>query len=151
VLQHSQERSNPTAGTSDPSAISLDTMSAVLQEMSLSLGDDNTSAVLEIIDLFVETTPAILETLRGAVEAGDYSEIQKGSHSIKSSAASIGAIQLSEIAKELEILARAITGGQIVEDQKADCLEVFARIQASYQSAAHDLQTIRLRFDSGQA
>jgi HPt (histidine-containing phosphotransfer) domain-containing protein len=68
--------------------------------------------VHKMIDLFVETGPPRVETIRTAVEAGDWSAAGQAAHSLKSSAAYLGAAQVEELARRIEELA---AGGQAAE------------------------------------
>lgn len=125
-------------------------MNAVLEEMAASFGEDSSIVVNELIDIFVETTPGILESIQNAVANDDYVEIQNGAHSIKSSAAKLGAVALSDLAKDLELQARAILNSETIDKEEPDCVELYERMLISYQNTAHDLQTIRLKFNTGR-
>ncbi len=57
----------------------------------------------ELIDLFLEDTPHLIEDLNTAVEKQDIPEVHRLSHSLKSNGADYGAIKFSNLCKELEI------------------------------------------------
>ncbi len=60
------------------------------------------SLIQNILKTFNNVAPGIIETLRFAVEAEDYDLAKEQAHSLKGSAATISAINLEKIAKELE-------------------------------------------------
>lgn len=61
----------------------------------------------ELIDLFCQELPDHLAAIRGAVAHGDCGELVRSAHSLKGSAAAIGAPRLRAIAAELEQLGHA--------------------------------------------
>ncbi len=60
----------------------------------------------ELIDTFLEDAPRLFDELRSAQEAGNADTFRRAAHSLKSNAATFGATQLAELAKELETLGR---------------------------------------------
>lgn len=59
----------------------------------------------QMIRLFLENSPARMEQIRGGVTSGDVGESEKGAHSLKSSAANVGAMRVRDIATEMERVA----------------------------------------------
>ncbi|MGY8872288.1 MAG: ATP-binding protein, partial [Pseudomonadales bacterium] len=76
----------------------------VLEEISNIAPDD--SIVQQIISLFFEKTPELIENIKKSIDENDGESLFLFSHSLKSSAANIGAESLSDIAKRLEHLGR---------------------------------------------
>jgi len=62
--------------------------------------------LLELIDVYLDDTPARLAILQKAVEAGDIAELIRQAHTLKSSSANVGAMELSALAKALELAGR---------------------------------------------
>jgi HPt (histidine-containing phosphotransfer) domain-containing protein len=60
----------------------------------------------ELIDTFLEDSPRLFNELKAANESGNADTFRRAAHSLKSNAATFGATQLSELAKELETLGR---------------------------------------------
>ena|SRR5205085_10101653 len=56
----------------------------------------------KIVRLFLEHVPVRLESARGAAASGDADGVRFHAHSLKSSAAQLGAIRMSELCKEAE-------------------------------------------------
>lgn len=76
----------------------------VLEEIA-NITSDNT-IVKQIVELFFDRTPALLETIKKAVQNNDNESLFLSAHSLKSSSANIGAESLSDIARRLEGIGR---------------------------------------------
>jgi HPt (histidine-containing phosphotransfer) domain-containing protein len=85
---------------------------AVLAEIQADLGDGDPAIVVEIIDLFLADLPQQLSTLREGFSAGETSVVQRLAHTIKASAATIGALAL---AADCETLETSAHGGVLPE------------------------------------
>ena len=84
---------------------------------------------------FLEDTERILAALRNDVEAGRASEVRRHAHSLKSTAASFGASNLSDLSRRLEDLGRTgrLEGAQaLVEDIAME----FARVGTALRPEA---------------
>jgi HPt (histidine-containing phosphotransfer) domain-containing protein len=62
--------------------------------------------VQELIEAFLEDGREQIAAMRQSLASGDVLVFQRAAHSLKSSSASIGALEFSELAKELEMLAK---------------------------------------------
>jgi HPt (histidine-containing phosphotransfer) domain-containing protein len=63
--------------------------------------------VAELVDLFVDDVPARLESIREAMAAGDPEALLQTAHSLKGSAATLGADRMAEICRQMEVSGRA--------------------------------------------
>jgi signal transduction histidine kinase/PleD family two-component response regulator/HPt (histidine-containing phosphotransfer) domain-containing protein len=79
-----------------------------LMSMRSNLGDD----FLEFIEVYLEDTELSINTAKELNFETELSEIHRIAHSIKSSSMNIGATELSEISKSLEL---GIKGGEIID------------------------------------
>lgn len=70
----------------------------------LSSGDDE--FLVEIIDIFLDDTPKRIAELGSCLAAGDLETFSRAAHSIKGSAANLGALSLRAAAEKLEHHAR---------------------------------------------
>lgn len=61
----------------------------------------------EFLTIFLNDSPLQIDSLRLAIEQQDASTIYHASHTLKSSSAFLGAHQLSEMCKELELMGRS--------------------------------------------
>lgn len=66
-----------------------------------SLGDD-TDLIEEILELFKETTPEIVENLDNAADEGNIEGVKRSAHSLKGSSGNIGAKALEETMRDIE-------------------------------------------------
>ena len=71
----------------------------------LSRGDE--SFVSQMVDIFVDQTPAALNEIREAMEVKDYLTVAKTAHRIKPSIESMGIRQLNGVAKDIEVYAKS--------------------------------------------
>ncbi|MBV6450102.1 MAG: histidine kinase [Anaerolineae bacterium] len=60
----------------------------------------------ELIDTCLEDAPKLVMELRAALAAQDSDSFRRAAHSLKSNAATFGALGVAELAKELETLGR---------------------------------------------
>ena len=60
----------------------------------------------ELIDAFLDDAPNLLAQMKSALVGKDAESFRRAAHSMKSNAATFGAMELSALAKELENLAR---------------------------------------------
>jgi HPt (histidine-containing phosphotransfer) domain-containing protein len=63
--------------------------------------------VQKIITLYLNDAPHLVQSMREAVAAEDRGALQRAAHTLKSSSANLGALQLAELCKEMEVQARA--------------------------------------------
>ena len=63
--------------------------------------------VAEVGGLFLEHSPQKVEAILQAVESRDANGLKTAAHSLKSSSAYVGAMRLSALAKELELMGRS--------------------------------------------
>jgi HPt (histidine-containing phosphotransfer) domain-containing protein len=75
----------------------------------------------ELIDAYLEDTPRLLFELQQTLAQQDALAFSRAAHSIKSSSASLGALQFSAQAKELEMIGKA--GDLTAVDEKVKQLE----------------------------
>jgi HPt (histidine-containing phosphotransfer) domain-containing protein len=72
-------------------------------ELKASTGADY---IGELIDAFVDDAPDLFAQMKSALANKDPESLRRAAHSMKSNAATFGAMKLSLLAKELESLAR---------------------------------------------
>jgi two-component system, sensor histidine kinase and response regulator len=69
-------------------------------------GQQAPQMIAELIELFSETTPPLLEQIRVAVSNKDGATLYRAAHTLKGSGAHLGATQLATLCKELEKMGR---------------------------------------------
>jgi len=77
----------------------------VLRNLLDDMGND-AEVVKELIQSFLEEGPKLLAEGRAACAQGNALEVQRAYHTLKSTAATFGAMQLSSLSKEIEQAAR---------------------------------------------
>ena len=65
-----------------------------------------TDYIGELIDAFLDDAPNLLSQMKSALVGNDAESFRRAAHSMKSNAATFGAMELSLLAKELESLGR---------------------------------------------
>jgi HPt (histidine-containing phosphotransfer) domain-containing protein len=80
----------------------------ILTEVLETTGDD-IGFVRELVETYMADTPAQLEAMTAAVEADDADALVRPAHTLKSSSATVGAMRLSSVARELEMAGRSGT------------------------------------------
>jgi HPt (histidine-containing phosphotransfer) domain-containing protein len=89
----------------------------------------------ELIDTFLEDAPKLIKELETALAAGDAESFRRAAHSLKSNAASFGALHLSSLSKELEMLAK--------ENKLSEVGSRITVLEEAYRSAAEELKGMR--------
>jgi signal transduction histidine kinase/CheY-like chemotaxis protein len=79
----------------------------VLAELHEVLGMEAATLIEELITLFCESTPALLDELQQAVRRGDRETIVRVAHTLKANSASLGAMLLAAACKEAESLGQS--------------------------------------------
>jgi signal transduction histidine kinase/DNA-binding response OmpR family regulator/HPt (histidine-containing phosphotransfer) domain-containing protein len=60
----------------------------------------------KVINIYLESSPDLLESIHKAVNQGDGTTLLEAAHSLKSSSANLGAVQLAAVCQELETLGK---------------------------------------------
>ena len=63
--------------------------------------------VRELIDAYLDDSPSLINDMRTALEGNDAATFRRAAHTLKSSSASLGAMTLSEISRELEFIGKS--------------------------------------------
>jgi PAS domain S-box-containing protein len=111
-------------------ALALD--ASALGQLQATLGDEGTA---EIVETFLSEGPQLFSKLRVAVENGDADALRRAAHTLKSNAATFGALKLAELCQELEALGES--GGV------AGASELLARADAQHEQLRSHLEAFR--------
>jgi len=86
-----------------------------LQDLRKMFGEDAANSVLvEVIDTYLEEAPKQLQAIQKAVKTGDRAALSVAAHTLKPTSATLGAIALSELCKELEAMVRGGYTSEVV-------------------------------------
>ncbi len=88
----------------------------------------------EIVRLFLENGPTRVDQIRGAMDGEDLDVPERGAHSLKSSAANVGAQLLQQVASELE---SAASGGDLHRVR-----DLIPNLEQAFTQAAEELEVI---------
>jgi CheY-like chemotaxis protein/HPt (histidine-containing phosphotransfer) domain-containing protein len=109
-------------------------MEGLEEFMSLVLGETPENAS-EFITLYIEDATRLIANMHQALEQGRIEDFTRASHSLKSSSAQIGAMQLSSLCRELEIRSRM--------HELEQSRELLAQVTTAYEQVKALLQTRR--------
>jgi len=102
----------------------------VLHELFEIMEDDFVS----VIESYLKSAPGLMHAIRDAVKEMDLDALVKAAHSLKSSSANVGAMELSTLAKELELKGR--------EGQTSGLIESYNRAADLFRKSAAELRAI---------
>ncbi len=91
--------------------------------------------MVELVDTFLDEAPKLIGQLRSARSAGDAEAFRRAAHSLKSNAATFGAMRLSEQARELELIGK--------EKRLADTGTRLDEVQATLGAVASELKRLQ--------
>ncbi len=96
-----------SASATTADVISRDKMTGALEMIRQLPGNRGMEVLRKVIDLYLASTPTLLQTMREAESGGDAEKLKAAAHSFKSSSANLGALKLADVCLELETLGRA--------------------------------------------
>lgn len=76
-------------------------LNAIAENLGLEIEE-----VIELVDLYINTTSSDFEELKAAINTKDAEKIHKYAHSIKGSSGNLGLTEFYELAKEIDERAR---------------------------------------------
>ena len=88
----------------------------------------------EIVRLFLDNGPSRVDQIRGAMDKDDLEVPERGAHSLKSSAANVGAQILQQVAGDLEM---AASGGDIQLVR-----ELIPNLEQAFAQAVRELEVM---------
>jgi PAS domain S-box-containing protein len=107
-----------------------------LEQLHVTTGDR--AFTVELVHTFLREAPALLETLRGALEAAEAQQLRRAAHTLKSNGEVFGATRLAELCRELEAMAKAGTLMAAAELlSRID--EEYARVEGALRAAEQEL------------
>ena len=104
-----------------------------LREMA---GAKASTVLTKIINNYLEDAPQLLQNIREAVAADDGEALRQSAHSLRSSSANLGAMTLSNLCKELEIMGR--------EGNVTNAKVIIPQIESEYQNIKGFFQKVML-------
>jgi HPt (histidine-containing phosphotransfer) domain-containing protein len=90
------------AASGEPAAEAADAEAMVDEARMRVFRDDYPEIVEQLVDLFLDSTPPLVEDLRGALAGGDGEAVRRAAHKLKGSCQNIGASRLAGLAGGIE-------------------------------------------------
>jgi len=85
-----------------------------------------------MVQYYLEDTVSFVEQIEAALSANETDKIVSPAHTLKSSSAQLGAMQVSDIARELEAAARGTTDGEGAGEN--DIASLTQRLRAAFEA-----------------
>ncbi|WP_202219678.1 response regulator [Okeania sp. KiyG1] len=95
-------------------------------------------ALDEVIDIYLETSPELLENINIAINQADPLILKNAAHSLKSISGTLGAMALYKICQELEIMARLVD--ESGNSTPAEAIEIFSQVKVEYEKVINALK-----------
>lgn len=105
----------------------------VLQSLRELSGEDEPSLFAELVQIFLDDTPTRMGDLEQAFQSADSDALHQAAHALKSSAANLGALGLSELFRELELIGRQSDisrAESLIQDVRSE----YARVQSALEA-----------------
>ena len=93
--------------------------------------------LVELIDAFLKDSPELIQQMRSGLAAGDLETLRRAAHSLKSNSASFGADRLAGVARDLEMMAKSGSLGDV--DSKLSEVEIeYAQLLPLLEEMKHE-------------
>jgi HPt (histidine-containing phosphotransfer) domain-containing protein len=81
--------------------------------------DGSEGLLVSLVDMFAVEAPKRLRALRSQLAAGDATGVEETAHTLKGTSATLGAVNVADVAREIEVLGRsgALAGGAVLVDR----------------------------------
>jgi CheY-like chemotaxis protein len=135
---------NRAAQGSPPDSATAVFDSGAIERLLATLDDDGPSRVANLIAAFVEESPGVLTALRAALDRHETEAVRQAAHSLKLSAARLGAIALSARCREVETAAKA-ADLKSAHDLAAELDAEYGRAHDALEALAETLQRGTIR------
>jgi HPt (histidine-containing phosphotransfer) domain-containing protein len=99
------------------------------------MGANAEQFLTELIEIYLEESPTLLQALNTAIVQSDATAIKQAAHTLKSSSASLGAIRFSQLCQELEMMGS--------DGATAQVRELLVDIESEYERVKSTLQIER--------
>jgi HPt (histidine-containing phosphotransfer) domain-containing protein len=98
-------------------------------------GSDPSEMIDELVGLYEEDAASYVATIRGSREAPELDELQAAAHALKSPSATLGALDLAECCRRLELACRS--------GDRASVNPLIDELLVEFERALSALQSIR--------
>ncbi len=98
-------------------------------------------ALDEVIEIYLETSPELLENINIAINQANPLILKNAAHSLKSISGTLGAMILYKVCQELEVLARLADESE--NSTPPEAIEIFAEVKIEYEKVINALKLER--------
>ncbi|NET43714.1 MAG: response regulator [Okeania sp. SIO2B3] len=98
-------------------------------------------ALDEVIDIYLDTSPELLENINIAINQADPLILKNAAHSLKSISGTLGAMTLYKICQKLEIMARLADESE--NSTPAEAIDIFSQVKVEYEKVIAALKIER--------
>jgi len=123
----------------EPAVVDL----TVLEEFQAILGEEDLETVPELVRIFLEDSSNLLAEIQSAISDADAKTIERATHTFKSSARHLGAIELGKLCEALETVTKAGTLDQAPE-QVAEIVAEYDRVKIELEAELQKRRTLNL-------
>ena len=131
-LAPTKEAKKTTLSAAAPTTESSELIDRHALDVIRSVGQNRKTNLLgQLITLYFEHSPQLLQTIQEAIVAGDGLRLQRAAHSLKSSSANLGGQMLAALCKRLEEMGRS--------NQLDDAGQLFLEVETVYRQLSDAL------------
>ena len=95
------------------------------------VGAEMPEILVDLLDTYLEESAGLVRDIHDGTATGDLESVLRPAHSLKSSSASIGAMQLSKLCSDLETHLRGSLPGLDVPSQSQKIVSEFERVKSA--------------------
>lgn len=121
-----------------PNPIHYATLQEILHIASFNPSVDAVEFLFETIDYYLEEAPRLLQDIQVYQNQANYTALRRAAHTLSSTSATLGAVNLAAMCTELEILA--------VNERLTGTNELIFQMKAEYQLVEFALEHERQRY-----
>ncbi len=140
-----EEKRRDVRTTLEPSSIESSRSEVLdpdaLEELRRLQAPGASSLIARVAHRYLESTPELLRTMNEGADSGDFDLIRQGAHSLKTSAAHLGAKELSSLCNHVETLVR--------EEALTDARSWVTRIEQLQQTVVAEIARLKLTSSLG--
>lgn len=118
------------------------TLHEILHMASFNPSIDAVEFLFETIDYYLEEAPRLLQDIQIYQNQANYNALRRAAHTLSSTSATLGAVNLAAMCTELEIMA--------VNERLIGTEELIPQIQAEYQLVQTALENEREKYNTSR-
>jgi HPt (histidine-containing phosphotransfer) domain-containing protein len=111
-----------------------------LSELERSVGDDR-EFLRDLVETYLDDAPKQLEEMRAGLALGNVESVNRAAHTLKSNSASLGALILSQLCRELEALTAPATT-ESADMARAEFQDLVTDISAEFDRVMTELDSL---------